>query len=203
MPIIKKGYFIPCFTCGKDFYITPSQIKTKKYCSKDCMNHNLSGLKPKGIHKNCENCKKQFYVPQSRINSSKYCSRDCQNHRFEKHKFDCLECGKNCVTSFSYRRTKKYCSHECANKAKINDKMRRQKSKATSVLKRGNNSSRKLRSAIFKLKEKTCQICGYNEFDFCLDLHHIDNDCNNNTVENVAILCVICHRKLHKGIIKM
>lgn len=40
-PIIKKE----CLFCGNDFECKPSLVKTKKYCSKDCMNKNMSILK--------------------------------------------------------------------------------------------------------------------------------------------------------------
>ena len=54
---------------------------------------------------------------------------------------------------------------------------------------------------MFTEKEKKCEVCGYSEHDFCLDIHHIDNNPNNNTIENLAVLCAIYHRKLHKGVI--
>ena len=59
------------------------------------------------------------------------------------------------------------------------------------------------RKHVFILKEKKCEICGYDEHDFCLEIHHKDKDCTNNSIENLAILCVICHRKLHKNLTKL
>ena len=45
---------------------------------------------------------------------------------------------------------------------------------------------------------KKCEKFGYDEYDFCLDIHHIDMNENNNDISNLAVLCVICHKKLHK-----
>ena len=33
---IKKGYYIECLICKKEFYIEPSQLKSKKFCSRKC-----------------------------------------------------------------------------------------------------------------------------------------------------------------------
>jgi 5-methylcytosine-specific restriction endonuclease McrA len=67
---------------------------------------------------------------------------------------------------------------------------------------RKNVGARAYRSIAFTFKKKRCEICGYDEYDMCLDVHHIDKDVSNNAIENLAILCCICHRKLHKGVIE-
>ena len=46
-----------------------------------------------------------------------------------------------------------------------------------------------------KLKEQKCEIC--NSIDVRLDVHHIDKDQTNNNIENIMILCVSCHARLH------
>ena len=46
------------------------------------------------------------------------------------------------------------------------------------------------------LKEKRCECCGLNEWqgrEIPLELHHIDGDKTNNSVENLQILCPNCH----------
>lgn len=45
-------------------------------------------------------------------------------------------------------------------------------------------------------KTKKCEICKiskWNEKDAPLELHHIDGDRNNNSIENLQILCCNCH----------
>lgn len=44
-------------------------------------------------------------------------------------------------------------------------------------------------------KTMQCERCG--ERNVRLDVHHIDKDKSNNSVENIMILCVSCHAKLH------
>ncbi len=45
----------------------------------------------------------------------------------------------------------------------------------------------------------SCIICGYNQYKFNLEMHHIDGDCCNNKENNLVFLCSIHHRNLHNG----
>lgn len=159
----------------------------------------------KGSNINCLACRKKFYVPLYRIKTAKFCSVECQNHKqHEKFIFECLSCNKRVAAPPSRRnQKKKFCSLECREAKRRTDKEKRQQSKALNTIARGNNQGRTFRTHFFRVKEKKCQVCGYSEHDFCLDLHHIDGDCNNNTIENIAVLCVICHRNLHKRLINL
>jgi len=170
-------------------------------------------LSPKGDHmsirsgvvKICLACNKEFYVPQYRKETAKFCSHECQNHKqYDKWVFNCLGCGKECISSPSRRNyNKKFCSLECRETKRKSEKERRNHQKSINKIKRGIDQGRTFRRHIFQLKDKKCQECGYDEHDFCLDVHHIDKDCKNNNIENIAILCVICHRKLHKGFLTL
>lgn len=45
-------------------------------------------------------------------------------------------------------------------------------------------------------KENKCEICGISEWNgkpITLQLHHIDGDHNNNTIDNLQIICPNCH----------
>lgn len=153
---------------------------------------------------NCKACEKEFYVPKYRIETAKFCSLNCQNHlQYEKYIFKCKGCEKEVVASPSRRNYKKqFCSMECLESVRKSVTERRKDQRLAVIKKRGTHSSRKLRKYIFNFKERKCELCGYNEFDFCLDLHHINGNPNENTLENVKVLCVMCHRKVHKGVLK-
>ncbi len=163
------------------------------------------GKNKSGIIKNCQACKKEFYVPLYRMETAKFCSIYCQNHtQHDKYKFNCEGCGKECITSPSRRNyKKKFCSIECREYKRQTEKERRQKQRASKLLNRGTLQTRTLRRNLFKLKEKKCEVCGYNEYDFCLDIHHIDKNPKNNELENISILCCMCHKKVHKKIIQL
>ena len=51
-----------------------------------------------------------------------------------------------------------------------------------------------LKNYIISLYGK-CECCGYDEV---LDLHHIDEDHNNNDPSNHGVLCPNCHAKIHR-----
>lgn len=48
-----------------------------------------------------------------------------------------------------------------------------------------------------------CAICGWSEDVDVLEVHHIDECRENNDIDNLIILCPICHRKLasHKYVL--
>lgn len=41
-----------------------------------------------------------------------------------------------------------------------------------------------------------CAVCGWDEDVDILEVHHIDENREHNTLDNLIILCPICHRKL-------
>lgn len=41
-----------------------------------------------------------------------------------------------------------------------------------------------------------CKICGWNEDERVLEVHHIDENRKNNNLSNLIILCPTCHKKL-------
>ena len=49
-----------------------------------------------------------------------------------------------------------------------------------------------------------CSICHWDEDIDCLEVHHIDENRQNNELSNLMILCPLCHKKLttHKYYIK-
>ena len=44
-----------------------------------------------------------------------------------------------------------------------------------------------------------CSVCNWDEDEDVLEVHHIDKNRQNNNLENLIILCPICHKKLTIG----
>lgn len=50
------------------------------------------------------------------------------------------------------------------------------------------------RDRAIKEHGEACQACGRTQY---VEVHHIDGDRSNNTVENLIPLCTACHRTVH------
>jgi len=56
--------------------------------------------------------------------------------------------------------------------------------------------ARQVKKNLFNIKDQKCEVCGLSEWrgqKITLELHHIDGDRTNNTLENFQILCPNCH----------
>jgi uncharacterized protein YqiB (DUF1249 family) len=48
------------------------------------------------------------------------------------------------------------------------------------------------------MASKKCGICKQDFPDCAMEVHHIDRNRKNNTLENRIVLCRTCHRSLHR-----
>lgn len=44
-----------------------------------------------------------------------------------------------------------------------------------------------------------CALCGERSYS-ALEVHHIDHNKKNSSIDNLVVLCIDCHRKVHKGL---
>lgn len=58
----------------------------------------------------------------------------------------------------------------------------------------GQHSYRKL---AFSSNPKKCNRCSYNRHPEVLQVHHVDRDRSNNSIENLEVLCPTCHFEEH------
>lgn len=158
----------------------------------------VSRMSTAQITKQCVTCNTTFHVPNYRKETAKFCSKTCHDVVVLRVKYTCQGCKNEFEVSAS-RSNQKFCSRECRSSIAMSTSERRKRQKALQNLSRGSNSSRNLRNNVFKVVEPVCAVCDYNDKMYCIELHHIDNNPNNNNFDNIAVLCVICHRKLHKG----
>lgn len=106
---------------------------------------------------------------------------------------NCTYCGKTVKRLKSRIAVNKtglfYCSRECGNRHK-------------NVQREENGEwvdSKNYRLRAFNSQEHKCFVCGWNEDERILEVHHIDENRSNNSVENLKILCPTCHRKITLG----
>lgn len=60
----------------------------------------------------------------------------------------------------------------------------------------------KLRNQIIARSDHLCQFCGSHETSI-FEIHHIDEDKTNNSLDNLIAVCPDCHSKITKGIYSM
>lgn len=59
-----------------------------------------------------------------------------------------------------------------------------------------------LRSAVLQRDDYTCQFCAFRARKW-QEIHHIDDDHNNNTMDNLVTACCFCHQVHHIGLAGM
>ena len=173
-------YEITCKHCQTVFTVPEYRKDTAMFCSRKSLG--LASRQEKVA--NCAECGSQFTHISSRVNKAKYCSSVCYHRAMRKKgktEYTCLHCNKKFMDAAAHKR--KYCSKACVNKAE------------KSVWKAAFTTVRKnmLRRGML-LK---CQHCGYDEHPEILGVHHKDRNRNNNTPENLEVLCANCHSLQH------
>lgn len=163
-----------------------------------------SGRKRKGIEKACPVCHNLFVTRLDQEGT--YCSKQCcSDSRKNKVQLQCDCCDKlfyrhpsalSCSKSGFY-----FCSRECKDKSQ-------RLGGIEEIMPSHYGSFQGRKSAIYRRTYKelnnieilSCIRCGYSEFESAVDIHHIDENCNNNSIENLIALCACCHRGLHYGL---
>lgn len=146
----------------------------------------------------CQECGYQWTtLPTSVL--YKNCVHRCPNCGIDKKGeiVKCAYCGKEI-----YRSPRQltnsisglyYCSRECGNRHK--NELR---------IKNGEwDNSTNYRKKAFDNYEHKCVVCGWHEDERILEVHHKDENRNNNNIDNLCILCPICHRKITLGYYKL
>lgn len=82
-----------------------------------------------------------------------------------------------------------YCSKECSN---------RHKNQIREEAGEWDNSVNYRRRAFESFSHK-CFVCGWDEDERILEVHHKDENRKNNEIDNLVILCPTCHRKITLG----
>lgn len=108
-----------------------------------------------------------------------YCGKKLERKRFGK---------KGKIESITQFLNRKYCDFDCMRKGfVIKDGTHQSNGPAHA-------SARKIVNLI-ENREKVCELCGSTKN---VDIHHKDHNFNNNSSENLMLVCRSCHMKLHR-----
>ena len=135
----------------------------------------------------CNTCGHEWEVSPASImyDNDEYSFKGCPECKYEEA--TCAFCGKKFKRLKSILDKSKtgyvYCSRECGNRHKNAQVINYQ------------DAVDYRRNAFIALPHK-CYICGYDDDERILEVHHIDENRNNNDISNLKILCPNCHKKL-------
>ena len=132
----------------------------------------------------CNICHHQWEVsPASFVPSStkEYHYKGCPYCKYVTLK--CEYCGKEFQRLKSEINSHNFCSKTCGNRYKNLDTTN------------WNNSINYRRNAFATYPHK-CHICNWDKDERVLEVHHIDENRDNNDISNLVILCPTCHKFL-------
>lgn len=199
-----------CEYCGKEF---ESENK-RKYCSGKCKSAHYRIKNSKEVL--CKECGKPFIAKYNNKGGySEFCSKTCSSKYMHKHlSIKTLTCTK-CGDEFEFKGTTNAlycpkCRKEVTKFLYIKSDVKTGRTKIGYIGK-GNNNGKGVTHNSYKsgiglyrqirtdyLKENNipivCEVCGS---DKNLEVHHIDENRQNNNVENLILLCKSCHKKKH------
>jgi hypothetical protein len=147
----------------------------------------------------CDYCKTEFEKAVYLLKNTNYCRRECQhNSRKTQESFSCAFCFKSFTRRPSSRSNSRsglfFCSRECKDSAQSLEENFPEIRPAHYA-----NGKRSYRQKALNKKENQCNRCGYNQNIKILQVHHIDENRDNNKLDNLEILCPNCHAEIHWG----
>lgn len=86
---------------------------------------------------------------------------------------------------------KKTCGRECANRLRIGNNYKQGRPSKDKVK---SYQSTKLR--LIKQRGGKCERCGYAKYEI-LQIHHKDENHQNNELDNLELICPNCHYEAH------
>ena len=158
--------------------------KVKLHCLIHNIDFEVSGEAAARIHIRC-NCPK--------------CSEEQREKRHSEHRAEvtCAYCGKKFTKSNSKLEGSKsglyFCCREhkdLAQRIESGDKFQ------TMRPDNYNGSITNYRIQAFRNYSHKCAVCGWDEDEDVLQVHHIDENRLNGQLDNLIILCPTCHQKL-------
>lgn len=160
-----------------------------------------NGQKRIGIINYCMICGKKYILRNNRPNS-KCCSRECYKKQPTTQVLvTCAVCSKQVYKKKSRIESSKHKIFFCTRKCKDFGQSLKGGIKEIQPQHFGTKPEYKKYREQFiesiKGQDLKCKRCGYNEFQSCIHIHHIDRNRENNDLSNLIMLCANCHFGLH------
>lgn len=147
----------------------------------------------------CDYCKKDIYKQEWHLQKYKkhFCKKSChikylkQNTQYfiAKCAFCQNEVRKRNFTRKHSKTGLLFCNNLCKNRFLATHRR---------WLKDDVFSYSQRREILLEIGDNKCQVCDYDEDIRMLDIHHYDENRNNNKIENLRLVCVWCHLLHHR-----
>ena len=117
---------------------------------------------------------------------------------FNKGKGEVIIKCEHCLIKFKRRTPKQiYCSKECSCKDRSKKAVDRWLS-GEDKRDRITGANHMVRKYLMNINKNKCSQCGWGEVNqftgkVPLEVHHVDGNCCNNSIENLRLLCPNCH----------
>ena len=101
--------------------------------------------------------------------------------------YGCKVCGKE--TEWTHQKMDKYCSNTCSGEGKLLESIERAKQGLV-------KERPTLRKVLARINGYTCECCGVSEWngkEITLQVDHINGLANDNSIENLRLICPNCH----------
>ena len=128
-----------------------------------------------------------------------YCQEEDKNNKYNQNRITvkCAYCNKEFIKKNSSLKNSKsglfFCCREHKDLAQKINAGESFKSIRPTHYKNGIGTYRE--NAFFEYPHQ-CAVCSWKEDEDVLEVHHIDENRENNNISNLIILCPICHKKL-------
>ena len=164
---------------AKQYEVSFSSIR--RLCSEYKLKSKFNELKNKNV--SCLNC--HIEIKTTIKEDKKFCSHSCSatfnNKKRETIKSICLNC--NCEIN----KKQKFCSGKCQHIFDMNKRVSENRA-----------SSKTSKRYLINLYGNKCMECSWSEVNIIsgkvpIELEHIDGNSENNSLENLKLLCPNCH----------
>lgn len=154
----------------------------------------------KTVPKICPVCNKEFkaLLKEHNRGNANFCSISCSSRRRKKVHEDnvsCALCNKSFYIIPSKLQNSKSGLYFCCREHK--DQAQRIGGIKEIQPTHYNNGIHNYRAIAFRCLPNECCRCGYKKHPQVLHIHHIDKNRSNNVIENLQIMCPLCHEELH------
>ena len=130
------------------------------------------------------------------------CQKEDKDNKYSSQRaaFVCDYCGKEFTVALSKAEKSKSGLHFCCREHKdLAQRLDSGEKFDTLRPSHYGTGEHNYRDIAFREFPHKCVCCGWDEDERLLEVHHIDSNREHNTLDNLTILCPLCHRKITLG----